>query len=311
VTGFSRAFVVAMMLAAAPAWAQQAYTGGGAVVHSVTDGAPQDLPATLWRPNGAGPFPAILILHDCSGLGAHSSGSPGRWGSLLAGEGYVVLIPDSFLPRGFPDGVCTVPPSAQMVKTLPRARAVDAYAALALLRSLPYVDGRHVGVMGGSHGGSTTLKTLVKPLEPALASERAGGFAAGVALYPGCAAPYGQWRITRASGQRGPVTQFLGTYEPLAPLLILVGSEDDWTPAEHCRVLAERAAAAGFPVAIKIYPGACHSFDSAGPRRYIDTRNNPNKPEGHGATTCGDPNAWADAIVQVKAFFAARLKGQK
>ena len=65
-----------------------------------TGGAPQDLPATLLRPDGDGPFPAIVILHDCSGLGAHSSHAPARWAPLLAGEGYVVLIPDSFVPRG-------------------------------------------------------------------------------------------------------------------------------------------------------------------------------------------------------------------
>jgi dienelactone hydrolase len=299
------------LLFISPAWAQPAYTGGGAVIRSETDGAPQDLPATLLKPNGAGPFPAIVILHDCSGLGPRSSGAPGRWGALLAAEGYVVLIPDSFLPRGFPEGVCTVPPSAQTTKTLPRVRAGDAYAALAFLRAQPYVDKNHIGVMGGSHGGSSTLATLVKPGEPALAAQRAGGYAAGIALYPGCGANYGQWRVTRTDGQRGPVTQFLGTYEPLAPLLILVGAEDDWTPAEHCRVLAERAAAAGFPVSIKIYPGAYHSFDSNGPRRYIEARNNANKPDGHGATTGGDPEAWADAIVQVKTFFAAKLKPQK
>ncbi len=122
-----------VILILAPALAQQAYTGGGAVIHSETDGAAQDLPATLLRPTGAGPFPAILILHDCSGLGPRSSGSPLRWGSLLAGEGYVVLIPDSFLPRGFPDGVCTQPPNPALAKTLPRVRAGDAYAALSRL----------------------------------------------------------------------------------------------------------------------------------------------------------------------------------
>ncbi|HUB97503.1 MAG TPA: dienelactone hydrolase family protein [Stellaceae bacterium] len=299
-----------LLLLVAPASAQQAYTGAAAVIRSETDGAPQELPATLLRPNGAGPFPAIVILHDCSGLGARSSGAPMRWGAVLAAEGYVVLIPDSFAPRGYPDGVCTAPPSAQLQKTLPRVRAGDAYAALALLRSLPYVDGRHVGIMGGSHGGTSTLQTLVKPVEPALASQRADGFAAGVALYPGCAAPFGAWSIVRADGQRGPVTQFNGIYVPLAPLFILIGSDDDWTPAEHCRVMAERAAAQGFPVSIKIYPGACHSFDNDRPRRYVEARNNANQPDGHGATTCGDPAAWADAIVQVKSFFAARLKGK-
>ena len=58
------------------------------------------IPATLDRPAGAGPFPAIVILHDCSGLGPGSSGAPARWAQELVAEGYVVLRPNSFAPRG-------------------------------------------------------------------------------------------------------------------------------------------------------------------------------------------------------------------
>ena len=95
----------------------------------------------------------------------------------------------------------------------------------------------------------------------------------------------------------------------MTPLLILIGEKDDWTPAEHCRVLAERAQAAGYPVMITIYPGANHSFDSNAPVRYLDNRRNANQPDGHGATTGGDPAAWADSIAQVKAFFGRYLEG--
>ena len=39
-------------------------------------------------PDGEGPFPAVVIMHDCSGLGPFSSGAPGRWArELLAGAG--------------------------------------------------------------------------------------------------------------------------------------------------------------------------------------------------------------------------------
>ncbi len=299
-------FLCALALTPALARADVAYSGFGAIVPSRTGNAPQDLPATLLRPEGAGPFPAIVVLHDCSGLGPRSSGAPLRWGSVLAAQGYVVLIPDSFLPRGLPDGVCTAPPSPQSASALPYARAIDAYSALGYLRTLPFVDGSRVGVMGGSHGGSSTLATMSK-VAPDVAARRPGAFAAAVALYPGCGARYGGWSVVRAGGDHGPVTEFKGLYEPVAPLLILVGDADDWTPAEHCRVLAERSAAAGFPVSIKIYPGARHSFDSPNPPRYVSTRNNANKPDGHGATTGGDPAAWADAVQQVKQFFAAHL----
>jgi dienelactone hydrolase len=42
----------------------------------------------------------------------------------------------------------------------------------------------------------------------------------------------------------GPITAYTGVYKPLAPLLILIGENDDWTPAEPCRKLTDAAQAA-------------------------------------------------------------------
>lgn len=249
------------------------------------------IPIEVMKPDGAGPFPAIVMLHDCSGLGPRSSGSPARWAKLLVRQGYVVVIPDSFSTRGHADGVC-VNPSPTRNEVSPQRRVRDAYAALEHARTLSYVDGAHVGVMGGSHGGSTTLATLAVLARPPGAPR----FAAGVALYPGCDARYGEWR---------PGTP--GVYRPLAPLLILTGEKDDWTPAEPCRQLAERSHSAGLPVAIKLYPGAHHSFDSDRPVRYVEARVNRNAPGGRGATTGGNAQAWADSIREVTAFFARHL----
>ena len=97
-------------------------------------------------------------------------------------------------------------------------------------------------------------------------------------------------------------------YRPVAPLLILIGEKDDWTPAEPCRLLTEAARQAGSPMTIKIYPGAHHSFDSNAPVRYVATRINANAPSGRGATTGGDPAAWADSIREVVAFFDRYLR---
>jgi dienelactone hydrolase len=258
------------------------------------------VPITIQKPDGAGPFPAVVIAHDCSGLGPRSSGAPGRWANELVRRGYVVLIFDSFTTRGFADGVCTDPrPGRQSVG--PPARAHDAYAALAHARSLAYVDGRRVGLMGGSHGGTTTLVSMLAPEADgeALAAEKREGFSAAVALYPSCAPSGRSW--SNASG----------VYRPIAPLLILIGGADDWTPAPPCQALADAARRGGHPVTIKVYPGVHHAFDSHRPVRYVPTRINANAPGGRGATTGGDGQAWADAIRTVLAFFDEHLGSRR
>jgi dienelactone hydrolase len=163
--------------------------------------------------------------------------------------------------------------------------------------------------MGGSHGGSTTLATIVAPesdREPQ-AREKRAGFVAAVALYPSCAARMGTWRVERRPATNGRIVNYSGVYKPLAPLLILIGEIDDWTPAEPCRELAQTAQRAGYPVAIKVYPGAHHSFDSNNPVRYVPARINVNSATGRGATTGGDADAWADSIREVIAFFDRNL----
>lgn len=273
----------------------------------------QEIPATLLRPDGPGPFAAIVILHDCSGLGERSSGAPRRWADVLVRAGFVVLIPDSFTPRGFPDGVCLASATSgrsrdELRAVSPLSRASDAHAAKAYLRGTGFVDGTRIGVMGGSHGGSSTLATLVRNGPGRSADPQdTDGFAAGIALYPSCAASLGNWQVTRQFGNRGPVTGFSGVYRSTAPLLILIGENDDWTPAPHCQELAERAAADGASVSIKVYPGAHHSFDSNRPEFFNAARNNINMPDGKGATTGGNPAAWADSITTVTGFFARHL----
>jgi len=198
-------------------------TSGLSITTTTPNGTSEQIPATLSKPDGPGPFPAVVIMHDCSGLGPRSSGAPDRWAKELLARRYVVVLPDSFTTRGHPDGVCTdASPSRNDVSSVRRVR--DAYAALSYLRTLPYVDGSHVGVMGGSHGGSTTLATMIAPASDRdpLARDKRAGFAAAVALYPGCVTRPGRADLS-------------GVYEPLAPLLILIGDKDDWTRRSPAR----------------------------------------------------------------------------
>jgi dienelactone hydrolase len=87
--------------------------------------------------------------------------------------------------------------------------------------------------------------------------------------------------------------------EPASDLLILIGKDDDWTPAADCLKYVELQS--GFPHAptIKVYPGALHAFDShLIPRFYGDHLQGRNDP------------AAADSYVMTKAFFDARLKSK-
>jgi hypothetical protein len=95
---------------------------------TAADGKLEQIPASTLKPEGPGPFPAVVIMHDCSGLGPNSSGAPDRGARELVKRGYLALVPDSFSTRGHAGGVCTNPsPSRNEVSPLRRVR--DAYAA--------------------------------------------------------------------------------------------------------------------------------------------------------------------------------------
>jgi dienelactone hydrolase len=237
----------------------------------------------LFHPNGAGPFPAVVVLHACSGV---NKGTARRWAKRLAAEGYLAALPDSFTPRGYANGVCRY---GMQVSSY--TRAGDAYAVLRDLQHSPLVQPDRVGVIGFSHGGWTVLTAMSRERADKLKADAgvAHDFAAAVAVYPSC-----EDSFASSSG-----------YRPTAPLLILAGQSDDWTPAKPCESLAERAAAAGDPVSIKVYPGAHHGFDSYAPLTYVAVAR-----RGQGARIAGNSAAREDSIVQVRQFFGHWLKGQ-
>ena len=66
----------------------------------VTGGKPTTLRGLLMKPDGIGPFPAIIALHGCKGLLKDDAlvTREAAWAELLTSHGYVVLFPDSFWP---------------------------------------------------------------------------------------------------------------------------------------------------------------------------------------------------------------------
>jgi dienelactone hydrolase len=121
---------------------------------------------TLLTPRGAGPFPAVVVMHGCSGVDAKLRG----WAQRLVGWGYAALLVDSFRPRGL-GNICDRPTVLSS-----ETRAGDAIAAKAYLQSLPNIAKGRIGLIGFSHGGGAALAA-------------ASSFDAVVAFYPWCNGP--------------------------------------------------------------------------------------------------------------------------
>jgi hypothetical protein len=79
--------------------------------------------------------------------------------------------------------------------------------------------------MGGSHGGSSTLATIVD--KPEVGKRTDTRFVAAIALYPRCGRTFGTWSVERSKVLGRPIAGYAGVFKPIAPLLILIGELDD------------------------------------------------------------------------------------
>lgn len=218
----------------------------------------------LYKPEGDGPFPAIVFMHGCSGLltGAKSTNYLASqyvwWGEKMAkDEKVVALFVDSFTARGIED-VC----GNGNILNEATERPKDAYAGLSYLRTLNYVEDNKVSLMGWSNGGSAVLSSMAKNNNP-VAMPAEGGFVSAIAEYPGCG-------LRNHYGTDYSTVNTKGTYLPYAPVIILGGENDTTTPPNpKCVNLVNQAKvlgaseATGNPINLTIYAGAKHSFDGA------------------------------------------------
>src|SRR6516164_10212620 len=203
--------------------ASQRLVSGGLIVGDHIQGY-------LAKPEGAGPFPAVIGLHGCGGM---SNTTKRKLVDEVVGWGYVVLLVDSFATRniehacmgGFTD--------------IAGMRRSDAYGALAFLARQTFVDRQRVAVVGFSQGGWVAL--LVAEADSFELFVRTSNlrFRAVVVFNPPC----------RAAGGR-----------PVISTLILVGALDQWTPAAHCSEKVDAWRTGGPPIELVIYPNTHHGF---------------------------------------------------
>jgi len=197
-----------------------------------------DLKGFIWKPAGAGPFPAILWNHGSEKLpGAVDAVAP-----FFLTRGYVFFVPHR-RGQGRSPGLYimdqlkaagSAPERSLMLVKLHEAQLRDQLAALAYLKSLPFVDQRRLAVMGFSFGGIQTM----------LAVERGPGYRVAV----NCSGAAQTWN-------RSPDLQrrlILAARNAAMPVFFLQAQNDyDLTPN---RVLSAQVKASGKHVESRVYP---------------------------------------------------------
>lgn len=246
-----------------------------------------ELVGYLFAPGGEGPYPAIVMLHGRAGSystlkrGIYTAESltmrHRMWGEFWAARGYLALHVDSFGPRGYPEGFPKHSYDARPAAVSEQlVRPLDAYGALAYLRTRGDVIAERIGIQGWSNGGMTLLSAIGRDAPGLREPDPLKGFRAALAQYPSC----------RTQARQAD-------YAPYAPLLILAAAEDDEVSAEVCRRFYETMRARGFPVEFTIYEGAHHAYDDPGKTKQSHA---PNRV------------ALQESLRRGEAFFALHLK---
>jgi dienelactone hydrolase len=199
------------------------------------------LHAQLYKPEGAGPFPTVIALHGCGGLGGHPDSVLPRyrdWAERLLKAGNAVLLPDSYGSREL-GPQCRV---KEMHVKARRERVADIAASRAWLMRQSWVARDRVSLMGWANGASALL-WAVRP--QSTARDLGPDFRAAIAFYPDC-------RISAGLG-----------WSTRVPTLVLIGGNDDVSSPPACRQMVEGAHGRSALARIVVYPGAYHDFDRA------------------------------------------------
>ncbi|CAH1659890.1 Dienelactone hydrolase [Hyphomicrobiales bacterium] len=187
------------------------------------------------------PGPAMIVMHGSGGI------LPGRendWAARFNELGVATFVVDSFKPRGFAS-------TGDDQSRLPLAASVtDALTALKLLATHPGIAKDRIGIVGYSKGGQIALYTTLEPFRRAVIDDELR-FALHIAFYSSCSIPYTSEEVSPA------------------PVFLLLGGDDDYTPAAHCGRYVDFLRSKGALVEMFVFAGAHHGFDLPTPVRYL------------------------------------------
>ncbi len=207
------------------------YAVGGNRLANVTNmtipgvnGGP-DVRAYVAKPEGSGPFPTVIMIHEFFGLNESIVSKA----DLLAQEGYVVIAPDTF--RG---STTTWIPRAiyQVVSTKTEDVNTDLDSVFAWLQSQPDVDSDRIAIAGFCYGGRTSL----------VYSLHNDQLAATVIFYG------------------SPETNVETLRQLPGPVLGIFGAADQSIPIDDVKAFDAALSEAEIPHEITIYDGQPHAF---------------------------------------------------
>ena len=219
------------------------------------DGIP--LAANFW-PGASDHAPGVLLLH---GLGGSRSQFDGL-GAALAAHGYAVLVID-FRAHGASGGD---------LRSFGLFEARDAHAAMSWLKA--HQRGAKAGVVGLSLGGAAALlgedgpvssdalvlAAVYSDIHPAIRNRIGAMLGSGLArIGEPLLAMQAPWRFGVGADTISPINAIRRVH---APLLMIGGERDRYTPADETRAFF---AVANAPKSIWLVPGADHNQVMATP----------------------------------------------
>jgi carboxymethylenebutenolidase len=187
----------------------------------------ESVQAILYTPQGKGPFPALIAIHEWWGL----NGWVKEQASRLADQGYVTLAIDLYRGK-----VATTPEVAhEIMRGVPEDRAArDLHAAFAYLESQPNVKKDRIGSIGWCMGGGYSLDVALT--EPTLQA---------------AVINYGHLATDPAALDRIH-----------APILGIFGAKDQGITVDDVKKFERDLKQAGKKVEIVTYPDAGHAFEN-------------------------------------------------
>jgi carboxymethylenebutenolidase len=206
-----------------------------------------DISGYFYKPQGDGPFPAVVVLHGKAGLNETTR----AYAAWLATKGYVAFAPDYFAPISMAAGVWA---GSDYGKHQERIRT-DLGQAIEAMKSVSFIKADCIGVVGFSLGGYFSFWLGTRDDVKAVISYYGAYAPTVIAKYAG----YGIIDI---------VAQIK------SPVLMFHGDQDTWVPIDHANTTADLLKSNNKQYEYIIYSGAEHAFGpqyTSGPNAAANT----------------------------------------